>query len=294
MDNMELDLEKKIAKKDHLPQSEAEWFETRKFNSEMISIGDYQIRCAFTDGDENSNLIIMSGGIPRDPERRKKLPLINKLYGHLALQLLDHKGSSVLYNQPATGNSTGNWEEDSIKSRTEVLSGVVKYYHDRFGNNPEISIIGTSAAGCMAINSVESLQANGINVKKLILLSPGAYPAEVETLAYGDKFSSILRKPWDIAKSSTFLQLEKYVTNGGSVLISFFEADDPPIPANIQLYYKELAEKLASNGGDIRVETIVGVGHNFRRIGSQESKNIVDNDSIRKTAGLLINFLVGS
>ena len=93
--------EKSKDKADHLPQSEAEWLKTGKFEVENIAIGGKEIRCALVRGPENSPLVTMVGGIPRDHERRKKLPLINKLYGHLALKILDQAESSLLYNQPA-------------------------------------------------------------------------------------------------------------------------------------------------------------------------------------------------
>ena len=81
------------------------------------------------------------------------------------------------------------------------------------------------------------------------------------------------------------------MTSGGSVLISFFESDNPPIPQKIQEYYKQFAQRLSDNGGVISVTTIPGVAHNFRRIGVAEGKNVVDNDSIRATATLIKDFL---
>jgi len=282
--------EGKHRRPDYLPQSEAEWLETGKFHIETVDIGERQIRCAFTRGAERGRLVTMAGGIPRDPERRKKLPLINKLYGHLALKILDQNESSLLYNQPATGGSSGEWEKETLQTRTDVLINIIKLFCERIDSS-DVSLMGTSAAGYMAVSAIERIQALGSKVSKLILLSPAAYPKEVENIAYGPEFTELIRQQWNVAESPVFSRLEKYIRDGGSVYITFFEVDNPPIPQQVQEYYRNFVQRLSEEGGDITLMTIPGVAHNFRRIGSHAGKNIVDNDSIRATADLLTNFL---
>lgn len=282
--------EKGENKREYLPQSETEWLKTGKFEIENVRIGEREIRCALVRGPEHSPLVTMVGGVLRDLEHRKKLPLINKLYGHLALKLLDQNESSLLYNQPATGGSTGEWEKETFQSRTEVLVETSKYFLDRTKSS-NLSLIGTSAGAYMAINALEQLKDLGIQVPKLTLLSPAAFPKGIEAVPYGESFSSAIRENWNIAESPVFSLLEVYVKNGGSVFISFFEADDPPIPEHIQNYYKNFAQQLSNKGADIRVATIPGVAHNFRKIGASEGTNIVNNDSIRATATVLADFL---
>ena len=279
--------ERKPHRLDYLPQSEAEWLETGKFDIETTEIKGKQIRCALTRGAEGKPLITMAGGIPRNPERRKKLPLINKLYGHLALKMLDENESSLLYNQPATGGSSGEWE---IQSRTNILAGVSEHFYKRT-HASILSLIGTSAGAYMAVNALDQLEDQRIKVPKLVLLSPAAYPEKAENVPYGEAFGNIVRKSWNVEESPIFSKLEKYIKDGGAAFISFFEADDPPIPRHIQEYYKAFVQRLSSRGGAISVTTIPGVAHNFRRIGVPEGKNIVDNDSIRATATLLADFL---
>lgn len=283
--------EKKLHCPDHLPQSETEWLETGKFHADTVIINSRQIRYALARGLEGGSLNVMAGGIPRDPKRREKLPLINKLYGHLALKMLDQNESSLLYNQPSTGGSSGEWEEETLRSRTEVLAEITKYFHDNVSAS-NISLIGTSAAGYMAVNALEHLQNQGVKVPKLALLSPAAYPKEAENIPYSKEFTEIVSRAWNIADSPIFPKLEKYIKDGGSLYISFFEADDPPIPQHIQEYYRILAERLSEEGGDVTFVTIPEVAHNFRRINSIENKNIVDNDSIRSTAIMLKSFLM--
>ena len=277
-------------KREHLPQSEAEWLKTGKFEIERVVIGEREIRCALVRGPEHSPLVTMVGGLPRDPERRKKLPLINKLYGHLALKLLEQNESSLLYNQPATGGSTGTWEEETFQSRTKVLAETSKYFYDRI-QSPNLSLIGTSAGAYMAINALEQLEALGIPIPKLVLLSPAAFPKEIENVPYGESFTRIVRREWDVATSPVFPLLEKYMGKGGSIFMSFFEEDDPPIPRHVQDFYRNFAQRLSSEGAHITSITIPEAGHNFRRIGVSENANVVDNDSIRTAATILSNFL---
>lgn len=277
-------------KAEHLPQSEAEWLETGKFEIEQIAIEGREIRCALVRGPEHSPLVTMVGGIPRDPERRKNLPLINKLYGHLALKMLNQGESSVLYNQPATGGSTGEWEKETFQSRTEVLVETSKYFYDRTQAS-NLSLVGTSAGAYMAVNALEQLKNFGIRVPKIALLSPAAFPRSIENISYGESFTRTIREDWDVAESPVFPLLEKYIQNGGSVFISFFEADNPPIPEHIQDFYRNFAQRLSGEGADITYATIPSVAHNFRRIGVSEGANVVDNDSIRTTATTLADFL---
>ena len=152
----------------------------------------------------------MVGGIPRDPERRKNLPLINKLYGHLALKMQDQDESSLLYNQPATGGSTGEWEMETLRSRTEVLVETSRYFFDHTKAS-NLSLIGTSAGAYMAIRALPQFEELGIEVSKLVLLSPAAFPENIENVPYGESFSSIIRENWDVAESPAFSLLETYL-----------------------------------------------------------------------------------
>lgn len=274
----------------YLPQNESEWIETKCFQIEDIEVSGRSIHCAFSSGPEKSHLVTMVGGIPRDENRRKNLPLINKLYGHLAIKLLKVRESSVMYNQTATGGSGGDWNKETISTRINVVETVSRYFSKKIQSD-NLSIIGTSAGAYMAVRSVDSLNKDNFFVKKLVLISPGFYPSSVENIPYGNEFKKQISSPWDIQSSPIFSTLQAFVENGGEVLITFFESDDPPIPVYMQKYCKEFAETLSENGGKIEVMIIPGVAHNFRTIGSQESKNAVDNQSIRDTASKILSFL---
>lgn len=277
-------------KKEVLPQSEKEWLKTGKFIISSTTILGNQIRYALTNSAETSLLVTMVGGIPRDPERRKKLPLINKLYGLMAVRLVDCNANSLLYNQPATGESSGNWDYETINTRSDTLANLIKYIGRSFGCKNHV-IVGSSAGAYMAVKSLDVIKKSKNAVGKLILISPAAYPLEIEEVPYGNEFTKIICTPWDVARSPIFNRLEHFVKGGGSLLISFFESDDPPIPNYIQQYYCEFARKLIAQKYDVQLVTIPGVKHNFRRINSSDHNNIVDNASIRATADKFLDFM---
>lgn len=195
MEQFKQSVEKKKDLDQYLPQSESEWLATKYFQVKDLNLEGRNIRCAFSPGAEKSQLVTMVGGVPRDPERRKQLPLINKLYGHLAIKLAKFNESSVMYNQPATGGSGGDWGEETLATRTKVIEGVSRYFGEQIQSN-NLAIIGTSAGAYMAVRSLDSLNQNELLVKKLVLISPGFYPAEAENIPYGDLFTRTISSPF--------------------------------------------------------------------------------------------------
>jgi pimeloyl-ACP methyl ester carboxylesterase len=153
-------------------------------------------------------------------------------------------------------------------------------------------LVGASAGAYMAVKATDLLKESKNRVDKLVLISPAAYPAEIENIPYGNKFTETIRTPWDVADSPIFSRLEKFVDGGGPLLISFFEADDPPIPRYIQHYYFEFARELMARDKKVELVTIPNVAHNFRRINTSEKGNVVDNDSVRSTAQTFMDFIV--
>jgi len=278
-------------KKDTLPQSEKGWLDTGKFTISTTSILGNRIRYAVTNSVDTNLLVTMVGGIPRDPGRRNKLPLINKLYGLMATKLVDHGVNSVLYNQPATGGSSGNWDFETITTRSCTLANLIKHVGNSAGCFKH-TLVGASAGAYMAVKATDLLSDNKNKIDKLVLISPAAYPFEIEGEPYGERFTKIISAPWGVENSPIFNRLEQFVLGGGSLLISFFEADDPPIPRHIQHYYCEFARKLIARNNNVQLITIPGVAHNFRRINTSEKGNIVDNDSIRSTTKEFIRFIL--
>jgi pimeloyl-ACP methyl ester carboxylesterase len=273
----------------HVPQSETEWLASGQFTTGFVDIRGDHIRTAVTDAGKNAPLTVMVGGLPRDPEVRQSLPVINKLYGDLSIQLLRFNHASVLYNQPATGKSTGNWETDTLQTRTDTLVDLTEHIAQE-KSATGLSLVGTSAGGPMVLSAAQQLSEKGIDVEKITLISPAAYPEIVEDIPYGDTFRDTIRSPWDFTTSPSFPKLRRFVENGGSVYLSFFEQDDPPIPMAIQDCYRELSHELASDGGSIQFSIISGVAHNFRTLNAPTSR-VYDDAKIVLSSSQITEFL---
>ena len=109
--------------KQHFPQTQDQWLNTGKFSMEKTEVGEFELATALClPKDEMQGVVIMSGGIPRD--RNRKTPTINKQYGQAALNLAEKGFLSVLYNQPGTGDSSGDFESISFNDRIDTLSGL--------------------------------------------------------------------------------------------------------------------------------------------------------------------------
>ncbi len=273
-----------------MPQTEADWLNTGRFTVEYVTVRGISIKCALVPSKERGRLVTMIGGIPREPDRQRNLPLVNKLYGQLSIELAACGVSSLLYNQPATGGSGGAWEKETIASRTEVLAELVMHFSKRLSVTDN-ALVGSSAGAYMAVGALEHVRPHGELVSKLILLSPAAYPEKIESVSYGPEFSQLIREPWDVSTSPVFERLAKFARDGGEALTCFFEADDPPIPMFIQEYYRDHARQIFAKRGGGSVITIPGVAHNFRKLKRARRENVTDDDSIRATAHTFLEFL---
>lgn len=271
-----------------LPASEKEWLDKNIFTEVFLRVEENTIRCAVANCKVQGTLVVMVGGVPRDEKERKNLPLINTFFGHLAESLRGSGVTSVLYNHPGTGLSTGDWNKETLNTRSSVLAQVTNYFCKKT-QSFDVAIVGVSAGGYMAVQAMRELQNCGVSVSKLALISPAAYPDSLLDIPYGDDFSRILRTPWDFTTSTIFEDIQKFTLEGGSSFISFFENDDPPIPKLVQECFTSTVETLRRKGGNIELATIMGVAHNFRNPG--EEKSIVNIESIFTTAAYLVSFL---
>lgn len=274
-----------------LYQSETEWLDTNLFEVDSVAIENNTIRYAVTNSSASSDLLIaMVGGIPRSPERQINLPLINKLYGRIAVQALAQNTTSLMYSHPGTGGSKGSLSKDTTQDRIETLAEIVSNVASKKGID-KISLVGMSAGSYIAARAINRLMLNDLTVESVILQSPAAYPEDIEGIPYGEGFTKIIRSNWEINKSPLLKDLHEIAKNDIGILISYFQIDNPPIPEKIKNAIYNKAHELMSSGYNINTYTIYGVEHNFRKIGYEEGQNIVNNNSIRAVADNLIKYI---
>jgi pimeloyl-ACP methyl ester carboxylesterase len=281
-----------VDKKERLYQGEADWLATGKFSERLTEVNGYLIRNAVTmpDSDSCEKLVVFVGGIPKDAERQKKLPLINKLFGLLAIKLSDEGIASLMYNQPGTGGSSGNLDEDTLIGRTAVLEEPATATAFELGVS-RLSLVGMSAGSYMASRASKGITEQlAAPLDELVLMSPALFPQEVEQIPYGQEFRSRVGNGWQPQESPAIGDISRALENSTRVHITYFEVDDPPIPLAIQQEYRSLAEHAPSNH-NVSFEIIEGVEHNFRRMNYDQARNVVDNDAVRRSADSLVGIL---
>ncbi len=275
----------------YLPQSENDWYKTGRFDLNSARINGHGIRYAYTRAEgKATDLTVMVGGIPRDPERQRSLPLINKLYGRIAVLLADRGSNSLLYNHHGTGLSGGNLETDTLENRSKTLAELIDYIAEVKGIE-SVNIIGMSAGSYIGARASRKIIKSGLDLGKMVLQSPAAYPKSAEKVCYGPEFNSIVCSDWEITSSPVFGDLERLALNGTSLAISYFQHDDQTIPRKIQDAYHGFAQSLTEKGANILSYTIYGVEHNFRRPNTNHGNNIVNNDSVRTVASDIVDFI---
>jgi len=278
-----------IIMKRRILQTEKDWLNTGHFKEEYALTNNKKIRCALVTCANPKQLITMVGGIPKEKDRQKNLPLINKLFGQMAILLKEKGYSSLLYNHPATGKSDGDQNKETIRSRSQTLASLTEAFCERIGVN-HCSFIGSSSGAYIALRTLPFLK-DSLHISKLVLLSPAAYPKEIEIIPYGKNFTRIVRQDWNITSSPAYEALRDFSNRGDGILIAFFENDDPPIPVKIQQHYKNVSLSLESKTFFIKNLTIHNTAHPFRRINLKKKQNIVDDKSVMETADRFVDFL---
>ena len=267
-----------------LPQSDSEWQETADFETGFVPVDDEKIQYAYLAPDHPSeHMVIMVGGVPRNPERQSRLPLINKLYGSIALQAAHNGIHSLMYQQVGTGQSSGDLLSETLQTRTTHLTEVVSYFRQSHSIG-RVSLIGMSLGSYLAARAATHIEAQDTEVSHLVLQSPAAYPLEAEGIPYGSAFKDVISKPWPASEAPVFEDILNYLRRGGSVTVSYFERDEPPIPKRIQEAYTALVNSAMQEELHAAAYSIAGLEHNFRRIGSDHNGNIVHNGAVKAVA----------
>ncbi len=266
---------------DMLPRGDEQWLETGYFNPvEKLDIitekRSYEIETVTTNAEKTNPLLIISKGIPRTKKQRKELFLINKFSGLLAVKMMP-LFRSIIYNQPCTGGSAGFWCLDTINTRKNILIELIKHYHQGRSDNV---LVGTSLGAYIIAAALPDLKKIDLLPKKIILISPPAFPEEIEEVPYGKEFTAILKKFSKFDQSPIFERIEWFLKNKDSkIIITFSEYDHPTIPFMVQnqFFEKFFDHKQAS------MIVFRGVGHSFK-----EPHNFLEKNE--KTIITAVNF----
>jgi pimeloyl-ACP methyl ester carboxylesterase len=230
--------------------------------------------------------VLLIGGIPRDAHNTDKRPFeYHPFFGVLARHLARRGRLSLAMNPAGMGLSEGDTHSSSISERIRDWTAATEYVRTLPETDPQrVSIVGCSMGGHIALRLLEVLPGLGIEVDKLVLISPAAYTAEAEEAHFNEELNAVLRAAGslDPTRLPTVDLLRGY---GGRVLLTYAEHELPVPPRIRELYYDAAT-------GLMREDRAVIAGLRMIRHGFRLADRYYE-PSMEHAAGLTGAFLAG-
>lgn len=264
-----------------------------------VQVGHHQLDAAVVHArpdlarpDGSNPAVLMIGGIPRNAENQPDVPLFSSTFGPLSETLANRGMNSMVMNPAGMGGSEGDTFQESLNSRIDSWVTATRVLVESGQADPhDLSIVGNSMGGHIAIRVAERLQAEGFGVKKLVLVSPAAYGANAEDKRYGPEFSAALREPGGLETSPVISGLQRFIEGGGKVMLSWVESDKP-IPQTVKDAYESVVGPALQSGEMVNMQSYLNVEHNFRAMGTDPKDNIVNPVVRDHGRDQMVDFLV--
>ena len=171
-----------------------------------------------------------------------------ELYREWQQHLANNGYSSMAFDFPGIGKSTGELSSTGLNSRLGDTEKALDYFINQTGlSEADITLCGRSMGGTLALRVADKR-----GHKKLILLYPAAYAAEAYEKNFDEEFTEVIRSKDSWVNSPDFELAEKY---DGEILVIYGQLDEV-IPKGIQDRYLEI--------GKLKGQSLVikGAGHN--------------------------------
>jgi pimeloyl-ACP methyl ester carboxylesterase len=233
-------------------------------------------------------LVCMIGGIPRNAENSAAYDPLTPVFTQYAKAFADSGEASFVMAPVGMGQSEGDTFDTSIADRIDAWYSAVKSLTQDERFDPQnITLLGNSMGGHIALCISELLKRDGIDVKNLVLVSPAAYSKQAEQAHFGPTWGQAARA-FSADSSKSFETLHNY---SGRVLLSWVQFDKP-ISQPIQDRYKQVMNiKAESSKADIASLSYPNVEHNFRAYETNPADNIIAIDSAKHGAQIFANFV---
>ncbi len=226
-------------------------------------------------------LVCMIGGIPRNKENSPDFhPLNSGTFEAYSNEFARRGEASFAMSPVGMGNSEGDTFEHGIGDRIDAWAKAVEQLaRDPRFDQDQITLLGNSMGGHVAIKVAEILATKGINIKSLILVSPAAYPDELEEINFGSQWGEVANQ-LSGSSARVFDVLKDFK---GKVLLSWAQSDRPVSVEKQKLYNEVLANRMQRGGSDTAMSQ-VAVEHNFRKLNSNPTDNIIEISSLDNAA----------
>lgn len=232
-------------------------------------------------------LVCMIGGIPRNKENSRDFhPLKSGTFEAYSMEFARRGEASFVMSPVGMGDSEGDTFSHSIEDRIDAWTrAIMMLAEDPRFDADNFSLLGNSMGGHIAIKVSERLSAQGLNVKNLILVSPAAYPDEVEEVNFGSQWGKTAEK-----YSGSMAQVFEVLKNiRGRVLLSWVQSDRP-VSVEKQSAYNEVMDERMRSGSSDTAMSHVGVEHNFRKLNSNPSDNLIEIGSLDNAAKIFADW----
>jgi pimeloyl-ACP methyl ester carboxylesterase len=257
------------------PQKQEGSFEWRGIQLQTITVMPAEIES------KKIPLVCMIGGIPRGKENSPDFhPLNSGTFEAYANEFARRGEASFVMSPVGMGASGGDTFEHSIGDRIDAwVQAVERLARDPRFDQEQITLLGNSMGGHIAIKVAEILATKGINIKSLILVSPAAYPDELEKVNFGSQWGEAAKR-LSGSRIRVFEALEDFK---GRVLLSWAQSDRPISIDKQKLYNKVLSDRMRRGRSDTAMSQ-VAVEHNFRKLNSNPTDNIIEISSLNNAA----------
>lgn len=232
-------------------------------------------------------LVCMIGGIPRNAENSPVYDPLTPVFSEYAKAFAANGEASFVMAPVGMGKSEGNTFDTCIADRIDAWYKAVKslVQDDRIDSR-NITLLGNSMGGHVALQVAERLKSDGVEVKNLVLVSPAAYSKQTEQAHFGPTWGQAARN-FSANSSKSFELLQNFP---GRVLLSWVQYDRP-ISQSIQEKYNLVMSAKARSNVDVTSLSYPNVEHNFRTPGTNPADNVIAIDSAKHGAQIFANFV---
>lgn len=232
-------------------------------------------------------LVCMIGGIPRNAENSSVYDPLTPVFSEYAKAFAASGEASFVMAPVGMGKSEGDTYDTSIADRIDAWYNVVRSLAQNERFDPRnITLLGNSMGGHIALQVAERLKIDGVEVKNLVLVSPAAYSKQTEQAHFGPTWGQAAQN-FSANSSKSFESLQNY---SGRVLLSWVQYDRP-ISQPIQDRYNQVMNIKAMSKADITSLSYPNVEHNFRTPGTNPADNVIAIDSAKHGAQIFANFV---
>lgn len=235
--------------------------------------------------------VFMIGGVPRGGENSYLSPHEYHPYlAEFAHELAESGVTSMVQSPAGVGSSNGDTLKETMATRISAsVSGVQKLLRETGFPVSNLCLLGNSMGAYIALGTAEKLDALGVSVAKIVLLSPATYDIRLENTKFSDSFAQVIEG--QAADYEGSRAIEYLSTYEGKLMTSYLKSDIPKpiLPEVKQLFDEELDRAYLDGRGFGR--GYLNVGHSFRALSESGDAKLDTQKALAEAAKEIAHFI---